>query len=138
MSRFFQLPGGYNDWRLALGAQSHVGRLGVALLVAAAALAIALSALSLIEERRARGGLLLVLRAAGVLACLATALEPTVELRQVTHVPNRVAVLVDGSRSMDERAGMLFQGSSQICTGSRPDRMARSGLRRAHRDGSGG
>ena len=43
------------------------------------------------------------LRIAGVLACLLTALEPTVELRQVTRVPNRVAVLVDTSRSMEVR-----------------------------------
>jgi uncharacterized membrane protein len=97
------LPGGYNDWRVALGASSHLGRAGVALLVAAAAVAIALSALSLIEERHGRGVLLLALRAAGVLACLITALEPTVELRQVTHVPNRVAILVDASRSMEVR-----------------------------------
>jgi len=97
------LPGGYNDWRVALGASAHLGRAGVALLVAAAAVAIALSALSLIEERHGRGALLLVLRAAGVLACLITALEPTVELRQVTHVPNRVAILVDASRSMEVR-----------------------------------
>ena len=47
--------------------------------------------------------MLLGLRIAGVLACLLTALEPTVELRQVTRVPNRVAVLVDTSRSMEVR-----------------------------------
>jgi uncharacterized membrane protein len=97
------LPGGYNDWRLTLGAASHLGRAGVALLVAAAAVAIALSALSLADERRGRGVLLFALRVAGVLACLMTALEPTVELRQVTHVPNHVAVLVDASRSMEVR-----------------------------------
>jgi len=103
MSLFGRLPGGYNDWRLALGAAAHLGRAGVALLIAAAAVAIALSALSLADERRGRGLLLFGLRVAGVLACLVTALEPTVELRQVTHVPNRVAVLVDASRSMEVR-----------------------------------
>ncbi len=103
MKSLFGLPAGFNDWTIALGAQSHLGRLGVALLVAGAALAIALSAVSLLEERRGRGGLLLLLRAAGVLACLAVALQPTLELRQVTHVPNRVAVLVDTSRSMEVR-----------------------------------
>jgi uncharacterized membrane protein len=103
MSALFHLPEGYNDWRLTLGAASHLGRLGVALLCAAAVVAIALSALSLIEERRARGGLLFALRVLGVAACLLTALQPTLELRQVTHVPNRVAVLVDGSRSMAVR-----------------------------------
>ncbi len=103
MSLFGHLPGGYNDWRLSLGAAMHLGRAGVALLIAAAAVAIALSALSLADERRGRGLLLFGLRVAGVLACLVTALEPTVELRQVTHVPNRVAVLVDASRSMEVR-----------------------------------
>ena len=103
MSRLFHIPGGYNDWRVSVGATAHLGRLGVALLLVGAVLAVALSALSLIEERRGRGWLLLFLRTAGVLACLITALEPTVELRQVTHVPNRVAVLVDASRSMEVR-----------------------------------
>jgi uncharacterized membrane protein len=103
VSALFRLPAGYNDWRLTLGAASHLGRLAVALLVAAAAVSIALSALSLIEERRARGGLLFALRVLGVAACLLTALQPTVELRQVTHVPNRVALLVDASRSMTVR-----------------------------------
>ncbi len=103
MSALFRLPSGYNDWRLTLGAASHLGRLAVVLLVAGAAIAIALSALSLIEERRARGGLLFALRVLGIAACLLMALQPTVELRQVTHVPNRVAVLVDGSRSMAVR-----------------------------------
>jgi uncharacterized membrane protein len=103
MTGLIRMPGGYNDWRIGLDVASHIGRVGVALLVAAAGLAIALSALALIEERRARGWLLLGLRTAGVIACLVTALEPTVELRQVTRVPNRVAVLVDASRSMEVR-----------------------------------
>ncbi|HTA19266.1 MAG TPA: glutamine amidotransferase [Polyangia bacterium] len=97
------LPAQFNEWHLTLGASAHLGRLGVVLLMTLAALAIALSALSLIEERFGRGGLLLLLRAAGVLACLATALEPTIEQRQVAHVPNHVAVVVDTSRSMDVR-----------------------------------
>ena len=33
--------------------------------------------------------------------CLLVALQPSLELRQVVSVPNRVAVLVDGSRSME-------------------------------------
>ncbi len=103
MSFFGHLPGGFNDWRLGLGAASEYGRGGVALLVAAAVVAVALSALTLTDERPGRGLLLLGLRAAGVLACLLTALEPTLELRQVTRVPNRVAVLVDASRSMEVR-----------------------------------
>jgi uncharacterized membrane protein len=98
-----QLPAEFNDWRVTLGGAAHLGRGGVVLLVALAALAVAFSALSLIEERRGRGWLLLFLRTAGVLACLATALEPAIELRQVMHVPNHVAVLVDASRSMEVR-----------------------------------
>src|SRR4051812_45495613 len=86
-----------------MGAASHYGRGGVALLVAAAVVAVALSALALNDERPARRLVLLGLRIGGVLACLLTALEPTVELRQVTRVPNRVAVLVDASRSMEVR-----------------------------------
>ena len=100
---FTHLPGGFNDWRIGLGAVSSYGRGGVALLVAAAVVAVALSALTLTDERPGRAILLLGLRIAGVLACLLTALEPTLELRQVTRVPNRVAVLVDASRSMEVR-----------------------------------
>ena len=103
MNMLFRLPAGYNDWRVVLGASGHLGRLGVALLVAGAVLAIALSALSLADERPARGGFLLLLRTAGILACLLVALEPALELRQVTRLPNRVAVLVDASRSMEVR-----------------------------------
>jgi uncharacterized membrane protein len=103
MSALFSWPAGYNDWRVTLGAASHYGRTGAVVMVVVAALAIAASAIALGDERRGRGLLLLALRAGGVLACLVTALEPTVELRQVTHVPNRVAVLVDASRSMAVR-----------------------------------
>ena len=103
MTRCFTCPAATTTgaWRSAPPA--HLGRAGVALLVAGAAVAIALSALSLADERRGRGVLLFALRVAGVLACLMTALEPTIELRQVTRVPNRVAVLVDASRSMEVR-----------------------------------
>jgi uncharacterized membrane protein len=103
MSSLFHLPPGYNDWRVALGATAHVGRLGVVLLILAAALAIGLSTVSLVEERRGRGVVLLGLRVLGVLACLLTALQPAIELRQVTRLPNRVALLVDTSRSMEVR-----------------------------------
>ena len=59
------LPVQFNEWHLTLGASAHLGRLGVVLLMTLAVLAIALSALSLIEERFGRGWLLLLLRAAG-------------------------------------------------------------------------
>jgi uncharacterized membrane protein len=123
MNLFGHLPGGFNDWRIGLGAASSYGRGGVVLLVSAAVVAVALSALTLTDERPARGIMLLGLRIAGVLACLLTALEPTLELRQVTRVPNRVAVLVDASRSMEvrppdggpsraERAAALIDGAA--------------------------
>jgi uncharacterized membrane protein len=93
----------FNDWHLSLGASAYLGRLGIVLLMAGAALAVALSALSLIEEQFGRGWLLLLLRTAGVAAVLAVALQPTIEQRQVAHVPNHVAIAVDTSRSMDVR-----------------------------------
>jgi uncharacterized membrane protein len=99
----FHFPTEFNDWHLTLGASAHLGRLGVVLVIVLAALAVAFSALSLIEERFGRGWLLLLLRAAGVLAVLAAVLQPTLEQRQVVHVPNHVAVVVDASRSMDVR-----------------------------------
>jgi uncharacterized membrane protein len=91
--------GRFNDWRLASGA--HLARSTVTGLVIAAALAFALSAVTAIRTRRPRWGLVLLLRAAALAACLAAALQPTLELRQIVRVPNRVAVLVDASRSME-------------------------------------
>ncbi len=95
--------GAFNDWHVTLGASAHLGRGGVVALIVVAGLAVCFSALSLIEERFGRGWLLLLLRAAGIFACLATALQPTLEQRQVVRVPNHVAVVVDTSRSMDVR-----------------------------------
>jgi uncharacterized membrane protein len=94
---------GFNDWRVALGGEAQLGRTGLALAVLAAALAIGLSAVSLLEERRGRWWALLLLRTGGVLACLMAVLQPAIELRQIIHVPNHIAVLVDGSRSMEVR-----------------------------------
>ncbi|HVR60371.1 MAG TPA: glutamine amidotransferase [Polyangia bacterium] len=117
--------GEFNDWRITLGNTPHIGRAGVALMIALAAVAVALSALSLIEERRGRWWGLLALRTGGVLACLCAVLEPALELRQVIHVPNQVAVLVDASRSMEvkppragsarfERAASLIEKAAPL------------------------
>jgi uncharacterized membrane protein len=122
---------GFNDWRLAWGGEAHLGRAGMVLAVVVAVLAIALSAVSLLDRagaagpragepggggrgpalripiemksRRGRWWALLLLRAGGVLACLMAVLEPAVELRQIVRVPNHIAVLVDASRSMEVR-----------------------------------
>jgi len=58
---------------------------------------------------------LIALRAAAALAALVVYLEPAIELRQVAREPNRIAVLVDDSRSM---------GLSEVAKG--PDRLTRA------------
>jgi uncharacterized membrane protein len=87
------------DWRLTFGTQ--LGRSTLVLLAVAAALTVAISALSLWRERR-RGRTLaiLTLRLLAVAACLLVCVQPRLEFGQVSVVPNTVAVLVDASRSM--------------------------------------
>lgn len=114
----------WNDWWISLGGHLPPGLL--ALLCAAAGFAVALSAVSLLGARRpARSALLVALRLGGVGACLLVALEPALELRQVSSLPNQVAILVDGSRSMQvrppdggpsraERAAALLRGSAPL------------------------
>jgi len=87
------------DWRLTFGTQ--LGRSTLVLLALAAALTVAVSAISLWRERR-RGRTLaiLTLRLLAVSACLLVCLQPRLEFGQVSVVPNTVAVLVDTSRSM--------------------------------------
>lgn len=87
------------DWRLAFATQ--LGRGTLVLLGVLGLLALAVSAFSLWRGRR-RGHLvpLLLLRASAIGACLLVCLEPKLEFSQVSIVPNYVAVLVDGSRSM--------------------------------------
>jgi uncharacterized membrane protein len=90
------------DWQIALG--THLPRGLLVLICAAAGFAIAFSAVSLLWERkRGRAALLLLLRTLAVGVCLLVALQPVLELGQVTRVPNHVAVLVDSSRSMTVR-----------------------------------
>lgn len=92
----------FSDWRVAFGSHLPPGMLW--LICATAVVAVALSGVSLIwERRRGRALGLLTLRALGVGACLVVALQPQLEFGQVTRVPNQVAVLVDGSRSMTVR-----------------------------------
>src|SRR5688500_12834496 len=92
-------PGAFTDWNIAIGSQLPRGLLVVVCI--AGALAIFFSAVSLFcERRRGRAVVLLALRTLAVAACLVVALQPMLELGQVTRVPNHVAVLVDSSRSM--------------------------------------
>lgn len=89
----------FQDWQLVLG--THLGRPGFVLLCAAAAAAALLSALGMVRARVRRGGpVLLALRLLALLACLTVALEPTLELREITRIRNHIAILVDTSRSM--------------------------------------
>jgi uncharacterized membrane protein len=91
----------FNDWQMMVGARLPHG--AVAVLIAAAALALLLSLATVIRARRRYALGLVLLRAAALGASLAVALQPTLQLRQIVRVPNRVAVLVDASRSMDVR-----------------------------------
>ncbi|MBK8479849.1 MAG: hypothetical protein IPL40_01520 [Proteobacteria bacterium] len=74
------------------------------------------------RQRRAVQLLLVGLRAAAIGAVLLVVLQPALQLRSVTRVPNHLAVLVDSSRSMalrerpqtpsrGERAAALFANS---------------------------
>jgi uncharacterized membrane protein len=87
------------DWRVTVGAQ--LGRPALVLVCVAAGLAVAISAVSLWREvRRRRAMTIFLLRLLAVATCLLVALQPSVELGQVSILPNHVAVLVDTSRSM--------------------------------------
>ena len=87
------------DWRVTMGAQ--LGRPALLLVCVAAGLAVLFSALSLWREsQRRRAVAIFLLRLFAVGSCLLVALQPSVELGQVSLLPNHVAVLVDASRSM--------------------------------------
>jgi uncharacterized membrane protein len=88
----------YNEYRWVF--LSPWGRLGLWLGIAAVA---AIAALSWRASRGApawRRALLIALRGAAAMAAMVVFLEPAVELRQVAREPNRIAVLIDDSRSM--------------------------------------
>ncbi len=87
------------DWHVVSG--SHLSRPWLIGVASAALLALVLSGVSLWwERRRGRAALLFALRLGAIACCLAVVLQPSLELGQVTVVPNHVAVLVDTSRSM--------------------------------------
>ncbi|BDG08137.1 glutamine amidotransferase [Anaeromyxobacter paludicola] len=89
----------YNAWRLTL--LSPFPRWALALFAAAAVLAVALAWRGLRSEARpGRRALLVALRAASALLALFLLAEPAVQLLQTARVKNRLAILVDTSRSM--------------------------------------
>lgn len=91
-------PGAYNDWRLVSEHPVDGLRLGVVLLAALLALGLSAWGLRRLPWRvRAR---LVALRTLGVLAVAVVFLEPTIELRALSRVRARVAVLLDSSGSM--------------------------------------
>ncbi|HEX2688724.1 MAG TPA: glutamine amidotransferase [Kofleriaceae bacterium] len=76
------------------------GRLGLALGVAAVAGIIALSWRASRGARAWRRATMIGLRAGAAVTALVVFLEPAVELRQVAREPNRIAILIDDSKSM--------------------------------------
>ncbi|MCX5742079.1 MAG: glutamine amidotransferase [Proteobacteria bacterium] len=95
----------FNEYRWVMLAPW--GRLGLAL---GGAIVIAIVALAWRASRNAapwRRAMLIGLRAGAAVAALVMFLEPAVELRNVAREPNRVAILIDDSKSMSlaETAG---------------------------------
>ena len=89
----------YNAWRLA--ALSPLPRWALALLALAAVASVVLAWRGLRGEPRPhRRAALVALRAASALLALFLLAEPAVQLLQTARVKNRLAVLVDASRSM--------------------------------------
>jgi uncharacterized membrane protein len=107
MSLLGLLHSEWNEWRIVLqvplGWQMRM--IGVAL--ALFTLLLAFRALRSETPRRRR--LLLTLRTIGVLMVLMLFFQPALKLRNVTRLPNHIAVLVDVSESM----GLAEQGSGE-------------------------
>jgi len=90
--------GEWNEWKLALMAPRSLSGRVVALGIVVMVLGLALRALR--GERSRRRWLLLSLRLIGILATLLLFFQPTIRLRNVSRMPNQIAVLVDASESM--------------------------------------
>lgn len=97
----------YNEWRLVLmapfGWAGRIFALGAALLI----LILAFRALR--NDTRARRYSLLALRVLGLVSVLCLFFQPALKLRNVTRMPNHIAVLVDTSSSMQ----LAEDGSSE-------------------------
>lgn len=90
--------GDYNEWRLVLMAPFGWPVRIFALVVAALILALAFRALR--RDVRSRRAILLGLRALGLLSVLIILFQPAIKLRNVTRMPNHIAVVADVSQSM--------------------------------------
>ncbi len=92
----------FNEFRWVL--LSPWGRVGLALGMFTV---VVIAVLSWFSSRRAaspwRRALMIGLRTGAASAALVLFLEPAIELRQVAREPNRIAILVDDSRSMELR-----------------------------------
>jgi uncharacterized membrane protein len=87
--------GAFNDWRWISTNTLPAGWLiAIALLIAAALI------VSVARLQVKRRGVLIVLRTLGALAVIGAVVMPAIELRAVSKVRSRVALVVDASRSM--------------------------------------
>lgn len=91
--------GAYNDWRLVATSTLDRDWLIALCIVAVLAFGASLFGLRRLGARRRR--LLMVLRTLALLSVIAMLLMPAIELRAVSKVRSRIALLVDGSRSME-------------------------------------
>ena len=88
----------FNEYRWVL--LSPWGRIGMALGGVAVIVIVALSWRASRGASAWRRATLIGLRTAAAMGALVVFLEPAVELRQVAREPNRIAILIDDSRSM--------------------------------------
>src|SRR5690242_8844132 len=93
------MEAGYNAWRFTSLAPWPWWALALLVLAAVAAVLLAWRGLRA-EPRRGRRAVLVSLRAASAVLALFLLLEPALRLLQTARVKNRLAVLVDASRSM--------------------------------------
>ena len=88
----------FNEYRWVF--LSPWGRLGLALGSVAVILIFALAWRATRGASAWRRATMIILRTGAAVGCLVVFLEPAVELRQVAREPNRIAILIDDSRSM--------------------------------------
>jgi uncharacterized membrane protein len=90
--------GAYNDWTIVTGGTLALSTIVIIAAILVLAVLIGTAGLSRIPWRRRLP--LLALRAVAALWVVAMVAKPAIELRAVSRVRTRVALLIDGSRSM--------------------------------------